>query len=641
MRKDSVDKVLPGYLADLIRDHDKLEVIMIGGRLYKVVAIELHVPPAFNRINGMTYHKYTNLVAYEDALGRPRIGHLDLSKATISPLAFRSGTAPSTLYEVIEANEEELQSAGDPFPRDNVRMLPPISGRDVLCVGKNYSEHAKEFNASGYDSSDKVDQPSHPVIFTKRATSIIAHGEEILPHSEFTETLDYEGEIGVIIGKPGYRIKEEDALNYVWGYTIINDVTARERQRDHKQFYMGKSADSFCPMGPIAVAARDLPSTLEVVTHINNEQRQRGTTQDLIFSIPTLIKTLSESITLQPGDVLATGTPAGVGFGLKPPTFLQPGDEVSITVTGLGTLKNRVADKSTSNSVLSRIAFSSRIPIQNLEITAGGIGLTKVGPPRKPLFIQTVGSGPTPIIFVHGLGGTTEYFRPLIHACSLEQSYTSYLFDLEGHGLSPTKVTSVLSIQSYVDDLAAVFAHSSYNIKQAIVVGHSMGCLIAGTFASQHPSLVKKLILTGPPSSPRPPAACEDCRKRAAAVRAGGMAAIAEAVIIGGTSAKTKASRALSLSLLRASLMSQNPEGYAKGCTALADTTKDIDTSRLSMPTLVITGREDKASTPEWVEELRGKISDCQTSVLEEVGHWHIYEDVEGVANVVQPFLAA
>jgi 2-keto-4-pentenoate hydratase/2-oxohepta-3-ene-1,7-dioic acid hydratase in catechol pathway len=115
-------------------------------------------------------------------------------------------------------------------------------------VGKNYSEHAKEFNSSGYDSSDRVDQPTHPVIFTKRATSIIADGEDIYPHPNFTESLDYEGEIGVIVGKAGFRVKEENAMDYVWGYTIINDMTARERQRDHKQFYIGKSPDTFCPM---------------------------------------------------------------------------------------------------------------------------------------------------------------------------------------------------------------------------------------------------------------------------------------------------------------------------------------------------------------------------------------------------------
>jgi len=191
----------------------------------------------------------TNYIAFvESGSGAARIGHLDFGNGTIQPLSFASGTPIRDLYQVIEVGEENITAAGDPIPADSVRILPPISGRDVLAVGKNYAEHATEFNRSGYDSSDKVDQPSHPVIFTKRATSIIAHGDPILPHPEFTQTLDYEGEIGVIIGKGGYRIKEEDAMNHVWGYTIINDVTARERQRDHKQFYIGKSGDTFCPM---------------------------------------------------------------------------------------------------------------------------------------------------------------------------------------------------------------------------------------------------------------------------------------------------------------------------------------------------------------------------------------------------------
>lgn len=180
--------------------------------------------------------------------GLARIGHYDLVAKTIQPLSFVSGTPISNLYQVIESGSSNIIADGAPIPIADVKLLPPISGRDILAVGKNYMEHAKEFNSSGYDSSDKNDRPSHPVIFTKRATSIIADGEEILPHPSFTETVDYEGEIGVIIGKPGFRIDESDAMEHVWGYTIINDVTARERQRDHKQFFIGKSADTFCPI---------------------------------------------------------------------------------------------------------------------------------------------------------------------------------------------------------------------------------------------------------------------------------------------------------------------------------------------------------------------------------------------------------
>jgi 2-keto-4-pentenoate hydratase/2-oxohepta-3-ene-1,7-dioic acid hydratase in catechol pathway len=273
-----------------------------------------------------THTSLTNYVAYHDPLtGRNHVGHYDLIKETLETLAFLSGTFIDNLYQVIEVGESNIISLGDPIPIASVKVLPPLAGRDVLCVGKNYAEHAKEFNSSGFDSSDKVDQPSHPVIFTKRFTSIIADGEEIYPHPEFTQTLDYEGEIGVIIGKPGFRILEEEAMNHVWGYTIINDVTARERQRDHKQFYIGKSADTFCPMvrfsyahnlyrantaskGPMAVPASKLEQVLRVQTRVNGDLRQNATTDDLIFSIPRLIRTMSEGQTLLPGDVLATGT---------------------------------------------------------------------------------------------------------------------------------------------------------------------------------------------------------------------------------------------------------------------------------------------------------------------------------------------
>ncbi len=199
--------------------------------------------------NGFS-HGYTNYVAYLDpkALNQSRIGHLDLNSSKIQPLSFSSGAPLTDLYQVIEIGEANIKPSGEPVQLSSVTFQAPICGRDVLAVGKNYFEHAIEFNTSGYDSSDKVDQPTHPVIFTKRATSIIAHEDPIYPHPGFTEMLDYEGEIGVIIGKSGFRIEEADAMDYVWGYTIINDITARERQRDHKQFYIGKSPDTFCPM---------------------------------------------------------------------------------------------------------------------------------------------------------------------------------------------------------------------------------------------------------------------------------------------------------------------------------------------------------------------------------------------------------
>lgn len=169
----------------------------------------------------------TNFISYlpSSALSKPRIGHLDFSTNLITPLSFPSGTHLTSLNQVINANKGTHfipSSRFDaPIPLSSVTLLPPLTGRDILAVGKNYPEHAKEFNSSGFDSSDKVDIPTHPVIFTKRASSIIASGEKIYPHLGWTETLDYEGEIGVIIGREGFGIKEEDAWDYVWyGYRV-------------------------------------------------------------------------------------------------------------------------------------------------------------------------------------------------------------------------------------------------------------------------------------------------------------------------------------------------------------------------------------------------------------------------------------
>lgn len=195
----------------------------------------------------------TNYIAFvHPGLKVSRIGHLNWNDTTIQPLSFASGMPLENLYQVIQAGQTNIRSTGHPIPLRIVQILPPISGRDILAVGKNYAEHAIEFNKSGYDSSDKVDQPTHPVLFTKRATSIVGHGHPIALHRNFTQTLDYEGELGVIIGKTGFEVRKEDAMEYVWGYTIINYVTPRERQRDHKQFFIGKSGDTYCPMVSVA-----------------------------------------------------------------------------------------------------------------------------------------------------------------------------------------------------------------------------------------------------------------------------------------------------------------------------------------------------------------------------------------------------
>ncbi|KAF5000637.1 hypothetical protein FDECE_11174 [Fusarium decemcellulare] len=573
-------------------------------------------------------------------LGVSRIGHYDLAKGTIQPLSFTSGTPISDLYQVIAAGVSRVIADGEPIFAKDTKILPPISGRDILAVGKNYMEHAKEFNSSGFDSSDKTDRPSHPVIFTKRATSLIADGEEILPHPKFSNTVDYEGEIGVIIGKAGFQVAESDALDYVWGYTIINDVTARERQRDHKQFFIGKSPDTFCPIGPIAVPKEFLPSTLKVETQVNGELRQSATTDDLIFSIPTLIKTISEGQTLQPGDVIATGTPAGVGIGKKPPVYLKPSDQVAISVTGLGTLRNTIASAEAVNSTQDHLELQSPFQLTNSAKTLGaGAGLTEFKN-KKLLHYKRVGSGSNHTFFVHGLGGTMDYWSPLLSKLPFSDADSLHLFDLEGHGLSPTHPLSQLSIESFASDILSVFeAVKVTSLKPATLVAHSMACLAAIKFTLDNPGLVDKLILIGPPPSPLPEAASKAAYARATLVRNKGMRAVVDTVVDAGTSSHTKETKPIAVTAVRLSLLGQDPESYAKATWALAGATQKLDVESITAKTLIITGDEDKVSPPALCDQYANRIKDSEVAVLIDVGHWHVFEDVDAVADVVQEFL--
>ncbi|KAF7291764.1 FAA-hydrolase domain-containing protein [Mycena chlorophos] len=254
------------------------------------------------------------------------------------------------LFALIEAHPN-LSAAhkfdtGEVSELERVEILAPLPGRDILCIGKNYKAHAAEFHKSGFDSSDKNEQPDFPVFFTKRATSIVASGTPIYTHPDVTQSPDYEGELGIVLGKPGLGIRKEDAWAHVWGALIVNDVTARERQRDHKQFFIGKSLDTFCPMGPFLVPASSLSfPDLHLTPHVNGELRQSQNTSELIFDVPTLVETASLGISIQPGDIIATGTPVGVGFGFSPPIWLKDGDVVEVSIPPLGVLRSPVTSK--------------------------------------------------------------------------------------------------------------------------------------------------------------------------------------------------------------------------------------------------------------------------------------------------------
>ena len=228
----------------------------------------------------------------------------------------------------------------------DVELLAPIPDprRNIFCVGKNYYAHAKEFNDSGFDSSTKEEVPSVPVIFTKATTSVIGPNAPILSAMDPTDSVDYECELCFVISKKAHKVTKADCFDYIFGYTILNDVTARYLQQRHNQWFLGKSLDSFAPMGPSIVTIDEIGdiTTSTISTTVNGELRQQAKIADLIFDIPTLMETLTATMTLLPGDIIATGTPVGVGLGFKPPKFLKAGDLVSVAVDSIGTLTNPV-----------------------------------------------------------------------------------------------------------------------------------------------------------------------------------------------------------------------------------------------------------------------------------------------------------
>jgi len=240
----------------------------------------------------------------------------------------------------------DAPAVAEQLPLADLRLLAPIPrpARNIFCVGKNYHDHAQEFASSGFDSSAaKGAVPEAPIVFSKVPETVIGPGDAIRIDPTVSTAVDYEVELAVIIGRSGRNIKAEDAMSYVWGYSIVNDVTARDLQGLHSQWLIGKSQDGFCPMGPWAVTADalDLADTA-VRCWINDELRQDSNTGLLIFDVPTTIAAISNGITLHPGDVIATGTPSGVGIGFKPPKYLQGGDRVRMEIANIGVLENSV-----------------------------------------------------------------------------------------------------------------------------------------------------------------------------------------------------------------------------------------------------------------------------------------------------------
>ena len=279
--------------------------------------------------------------------GERRVGVVDLDGHAVSPFDLPIEEA-ATGVQALAARDGLLPKTSSKIDLDAVRIEAPIPRprRNIFCVGKNYYEHAHEFARSGFDSSvANGDVPKHPIIFSKVPELVVANSAAIIIDPRVSTAVDYEAELAVIIGKPGRAIAAEKAFDHVWGYTILNDVTARDLQGRHSQWLVGKSQDTFCPMGPWAVTKDEIDiSDTAIRCFVNGEIRQSSNTKLLIFDIPTIIATISAGLTLQAGDIIATGTPAGVGIGFNPPRYLKGGDVVRVEIDGIGALENRVEE---------------------------------------------------------------------------------------------------------------------------------------------------------------------------------------------------------------------------------------------------------------------------------------------------------
>lgn len=246
----------------------------------------------------------------------------DLITRAIDPAEFLT---KSTL----DLEEVELRA---PFPRPN---------KNIFCVGLNYLDHVAEGNRT---FGRNVGEQEVPVFFTKPPTAVVGPFDDILLHANVSEQLDWEAELAIVIGREGRNITQDEALDYVFGYTLVNDITSRDIQSRHKQWFRGKGLDGSCPMGPWIVTTDEIPDpqVLDITSKVNGETMQSANTAQMIFSVPVIIESLSAGLTLEPGDVIATGTPSGVGFARDPQVWLKDGDIVETEVSAIGVMRNTV-----------------------------------------------------------------------------------------------------------------------------------------------------------------------------------------------------------------------------------------------------------------------------------------------------------
>ncbi len=276
----------------------------------------------------------------------PEVGLVANDGISLRPLDLAGGDAQRGALTLIEAHARgaaPAQAYGEPVALAELELEAPLPlpRRNLFCVGRNYHSHAKELSASVFEDNTP-DPNAWPIVFTKVPECVIGPHDDVHLPGEVSTQIDYEAELAVVIGIGGRNIARSDEMRHFFGYTIVNDVTARDVQMRHQQWDLGKDFDTLCPIGPWIVTADALAGACtQVRCWVNGALRQDASTSDLIFDIPTLIETCSRGLTLHPGDAIATGTPAGVGLGMTPPTFVQPDDVVRIEIAGLGAIENR------------------------------------------------------------------------------------------------------------------------------------------------------------------------------------------------------------------------------------------------------------------------------------------------------------
>lgn len=368
--------------------------------------------------------------------------------------------------------------------------------------------------------------------------------------------------------------------------------------------------------------------SLRLITRVNGELRQDSDLTQLIFSVPTLIATISSAITVRSGDVIATGTPAGVGIGHKPPIFLKPGDTVTVSVSGLGTLENTVAAADSPPGGIRHI------PVPH----SAEKGLTRLATSGKLVHIERVGnlSSPALMIFIHGLGGSTHFYHPAIIASGASGAFKQrqlLLYDLEGHGLSPTTPDSVVSVASLTADLRDLIL--TLGLQESVIsfAAHSLGCLVALSYHAEFRDETDfyRVVLISLPSIPLPAAAAERLYKLAETARTHGMLPIVDGLIAEGMSSRGQKDNPLAVAYVRSILANTNSEGYAKGCTALAAAQKGSMAGTaewfVDIFVQVYMGAEDRITPPDDTRDMSERLG-YHYNNLEGVGHWCVIEDV-------------